>query len=235
MTTHEWKGERITTSGGTVASTFQNPVSIQSTGIPLVIGNVGATRGVSIYEAASTEWLIAGFGTVFTLKTTMSLTPNIDLGTSVGSSTLRWLASWAGTGNTKTHAAFAGSQAVVATGAIQTTGAVTTTAFTSPTLLDNSGTMVEVSVVARDAGGANRGAAVRRALITRQAGGAATLIGVVQDDLTNMPAAWGGGVALTQCTIGVTGNTFIVQVQGAAATNINWAVTARYQTVSGNT
>lgn len=234
MTTHEWKGERITTNGGTIASTFINPVSIQSTGIPLVIGNVGASRGVSIYEAASTEWVIQGIGTVATFKSTMSLTPNTDLGTSVGSSTLRWLASWAGTGNTKTHAAFAGSQSVTATGAIQTTNAVTTTAFTSPTLLDPSGTMVEVSVVARDAGGANRGAAVRRALITR-AGAGATLVGAVQDDFTNMPAAWGGGVALTQCTIGVTGNTFIVQVQGAAATNINWAVTVRYQTVSGNT
>lgn len=234
MTTHEWKGERITTNGGTVASTFINPVSIQSTGIPLVIGNVGASRGVSIYEAASTEWVIQGIGTVVTFKSTMSLTPNVDLGSSVGSSTLRWLASWVGTENVKTHSAFAGSQAVVATGAIQTTNAVTTTAFASPTLLDNSGTMVEVSVVARDAGGANRGAAVRRALITR-AGAGATLVGAVQDDFTNMPAAWGGGVALTQCTIGVTGNTFIVQVQGAAATNINWAVTARYQTVSGNT
>lgn len=234
MTTHEWKGERLTTSGGTVASTFNNPVSIQSTGIPLVIGNVGASRGVSIYEAASTEWVIQGIGTVVTFKSTMSLTPNVDLGSSVGSSTLRWLASWVGTENVKTHSAFAGSQAVVATGAIQTTNAVTTTAFASSTLLDNSGTMVEVSVVARDAGGANRGAAVRRALITR-AGAGATLVGAVQDDFTNMPAAWGGGVALTQCTIGVTGNTFIVQVQGAAATNINWAVTARYQTVSGNT
>lgn len=234
MTTHEWKGERLTTSGGTVASTFNNPVSIQSTGVPIFIGNTTASRGVSIYEASSTEWLIAGIGTVGTFKSTMSLTPNVDLGSSVGSSTLRWLASWAGTGNTKTHAAFAGSQSVTATGAIQTTNAVTTTAFTSPTLLDPSGTMVEVSVVARDAGGANRGAAVRRALITR-AGAGATLVGAVQDDFTNMPAAWGGGVALTQCTIGVTGNTFIVQVQGAAATNINWAVTARYQTVSGNT
>lgn len=234
MTTHEWKGERLTTSGGTVASTFNNPVSIQSTGVPIFIGNTAASRGVSIYEASSTEWLIAGIGTVVTFKSTMSLTPNVDLGSSVGSSTLRWLASWAGTGNTKTHAAFAGSQSVTATGAIQTTNAVTTTAFTSPTLLDPSGTMVEVSVVARDAGGANRGAAVRRALITR-AGAGATLVGAVQDDFTNMPAAWGGGVALTQCTIGVTGNTFIVQVQGAAATNIYWAVTARYQTVSGNT
>lgn len=234
MTTHEWKGERLTTSGGTVASTFNNPVSIQSTGVPIFIGNTTASRGVSIYEASSSEWLIAGIGTVVTFKSTMSLTPNVDLGSSVGSSTLRWLASWAGTGNTKTHAAFAGSQSVTATGAIQTTNAVTTTAFTSPTLLDPSGTMVEVSVVARDAGGANRGAAVRRALITR-AGAGATLVGAVQDDFTNMPAAWGGGVALTQCTIGVTGNTFIVQVQGAAATNINWAVTARYQTVSGNT
>lgn len=234
MTTHEWKGERLTTSSGTTAATLNNPVSIQSSGIPLTIANIGASRGVSIYEAASTEWVIQGIGTVLTFKSTMSLAPNTDLGTSVGSSTLRWLASWAGTGNTKTHAAFAGSQSVTATGAIQTTGASTTTAFTSPTLLDNSGTMVEVSVVARDAGGANRGAAVRRALITR-AGAGATLVGAVQDDFTNMPAAWGGGVALTQCTIGVTGNTFIVQVQGAAATNINWAVTARYQTVSGNT
>lgn len=234
MTTHEWKGERLTTSGGTVASTFNNPVSIQSTGIPFVVANVGASRGVSIYEASSTEWVIQGLGTIFTFKSTMSLAPNVDLGSSAGSSTLRWSALWAGTANTKTHAAFAGSQAVTATGAIQTTNAVTTTAFTSPTLLDNSGTMVEVSVVARDAGGANRGAAVRRALITR-AGAGATLVGAVQDDFTNMPAAWGGGVALTQCTIGVTGNTFIVQVQGAAATNINWAVTARYQTVSGNT
>ncbi len=234
MTTHEWKGERITTNGGTVASTFINPVSIQSTGIPLVIGNVGASRGVSIYEAASTEWVIQGIGTVSTFKSTMSLTPNTDLGNSVGLSSLRWLASWVGTQNVKTHAAFAGSQSVTATGAIQTTNAVTTTAFTSPTLLDPSGTMVEVSVVARDAGGLNRGAAVRRALITR-AGAGATIVGAVQDDFTNMPAAWGGGVALTQCTIGVVGNTFIVQVQGAAATNINWAVTARYQTVSGNT
>lgn len=235
MTTHEWKGERLTTSGGSVASTFNNPVSIQSSGVPLVVAGVGAARGVSIYEASGTEWVIQGIGTVATFKSTMSLAPNVDLGSSVGSSTLRWLASWMGTENTKTHAAFAGSQAVNSTGAVQTTSAATATAFTSPTLLDNSGTMVEINVVARDTGGVNRGAAVRRALITRQAGGAATLVGVVQDDLTNMPAAWGGGVALTQCTIGVTGNTFLVQVQGAAGVTINWACTVRYQTVSGNT
>lgn len=133
------------------------------------------------------------------------------------------------------HAAFTGSEHVTTTGAVQTTNATTTTVWTSPTILDNSGTWIEVHVSARDTGGTDRGLAVRRALVTRQAAGAATLVGAVTDVQTNMPAAWGGGVALTQCTLDTTGNTIRVRVQGAAGVTINWAATIRYQSVSGNT
>jgi len=130
---------------------------------------------------------------------------------------------------------FAGSGANVTHGAVQTTSATSAAVFTSAALLDNSGTSIEVRVVGRETGSTNRGMAVRRALVTRQAGGSAALVGAVEATYTNMPATWGAGVALTQATIDVTGNTFRVICQGAAATTINWAVEVRYQSVSGST
>lgn len=234
MTTHEWKGQALTTSTGT--TTHLNPVVIQSTGIPLVVARADGMRGVQIYEASSTEWLLASFGTVATLKSTLALSPNVDVAASqtLGSSSLRWHSLWVGTSNNKTHAAFAGSQHVTATSGLQTTNAVTSTLFTAA-LSDNTGAWVEVHICARDTGGVNRGMAVRRALLMRQTGGAAALVGVVDPTYTNMPAAWGGGVALTQATIGTVGNNFVVNVQGAVATTINWSCTVRYQAVSGNT
>lgn len=132
----------------------------------------------------------------------------------------------------RNHSGYAGSEETTSTGGAQTTDATTATLFTSPTLLDNSATWVEVHIAARDTGGTDRGMAVRRALITRASAGSAALVGSVSDEHSNMPAAWGGGVALTQATIDCSGNTFRVRVQGAASTTINWVCTVRHQSVS---
>jgi len=127
----------------------------------------------------------------------------------------------------KTHAAFAGSEFVVATGAVQTTTAAITTVFTLA-IPDNSMVGLEVSVVARATGSADRAQYTLRAGVFRQAGGAATVLGSVAQT-TNESA----GAAAWDATITVSGNNALVQVTGAATT-INWACNVRHQAVIGN-
>lgn len=220
--------------GGASGGYVGNGLTIQDSGFPY--------NGINLRLASAGQFYFEPNGSVnatiflsqFAVSGAISATGGNSL--DIGAETVRFR--MLGINRVYHHAGtgFTGSGANVTHGAVQTTNAVTTAVYTSPTLLDNSGTSVEIRVVGRDTGGTDRGMAVRRALITRQAGGVATLVGAVDATYTNMPAAWGGGVALTQATIGVTGGgAFRVEVQGAAATTINWAVEVRYQTVSGNT
>jgi hypothetical protein len=224
MTTHESKLGATTIAGfsGYPAIKIANDTSFGSTGI-------------NTYQSSGTTWVTIGNAGVVNIEHYLNIYSGVDGSYSCGTLAKRWSNVVGAVLTTKNHANFTGSQGITSSGAVQSVNASTVNVFNSFTLLDNSGTSVEAMVVARDTGGANRGMAVRRALFTRQAGGAATLVGTVQDDLTNMPAAWGGGVALTQCNIAASANGFVVTVQGAAATTINWACFVRYQTVSGNT
>jgi len=229
MTTHESKLGSTTTTGFTGGGGTSFPT------IKLANDTTYGATGINTYQSSGTTWVTIGNAGVVNIEHYLNIYSGTDNTYACGTLTNRWSNLVGAVQTTKTHSLFSGSESVIRTGAIQTTNGTTTTLFTSPTIADNSGTLVEVSIVGRDTGGVNRGAAVRRALITRQAGGGATLVGTVQDDLTNMPAAWGGGVALTQATINVSSNTFTVQVQGAVGVTINWTCTVRYQTVSGNT
>lgn len=172
------------------------------------------------------------FSGTLTVRDTIQSISNLTI--NIGSQTSRFANIWRGRDNVQTHTGFTNSQQIQETKAVQTTDATPAMLFTSPALIDNSGSWVEVHIVGRDAGGADRGMAIRRALITRQAGGGATIVGTVNEEYTNMPAGWGGGMSSMQAGINVTGNTFFVYVMGAAATTINWVCTIRYQSVSGN-
>lgn len=198
---------------------------------PLTVYTTGGADGWRTYNAGGGAFVFAGLGAITTFTHTVNLSPDTDATAaqqSLGSSTRRWNSLWTATQNTKTHAAFSGSHDVVQTGAVQTTAAGASSVFTSGPLLDNSATMVEVSVIGRDQGGANRAFAVRRACITRQAGGAATLVIPTQTVGTDsLPAGYAVDII-------VAGSSFTVSVATGAAVTCNWACSVRYQTVSGN-
>lgn len=206
----------------------------------LYVTEATGANGVSIFQQSGTTHTLGSTGTTTTLRVlpTLEMDDNITILTdkafSIGAIDKRFNTITCQTTQEKTHDAFAGSAHVTATSAVQTTNSTTTTLYTSPALLDESGTWVEVHVSAHDTGGSNRGMAVRRALITRDGGGSASVVGSVNDSYSNLPGAWGGGVALTAVNIDTTGNTFRVRVQGTSAT-INWSCSVRYQSVSQNT
>lgn len=206
----------------------------------LYVTEATGANGISIFQQSGSTHTLGSTGTTTTLRVlpTLEMDDNITILTdkafSIGAEAKRFNTITTQTSQQKTHDAFTGSAHVTQTGAVQTTNNTTTTLYTSPTLLDESGTWVEVHVSGHDTGGTNRGMAVRRALITRDGGGGASVVGSVNDSYSNLPGTWGGGVALTAVNIDTTGNTFRVRVQGTGAT-INWSCTVRFQTVSSNT
>lgn len=205
----------------------------------LYVTDAGGSNGVYINQQAGTTHTLGSIGTTTTLRVlpTLEMDDNITILTDkafgIGAVAKRFSGIVTQTATQKAHDAFSGSEHITTTSAVQTTNSTTTTLYTSPNLLDESATWVEVHVAGHDTGGTNRGYAVRRALISRDGGGSATRIGSTNDGYSNLPGTWGGGVALTAVDIDTTGNTFRVRVQGASAT-INWTCTVRYQTVSQN-
>lgn len=199
--------------------------------IPLYVYAGLGTTGWRTYAASSSNWLFVPNGTITNFEFLVNVLPGGDNNASyqLGSSAVRWHSAWLGREYVKTHAAFAGSQSARETGAVQTTTNAATACYTSAALVDNSGTWVEAYVTARDTGGADRVIAVRRALVTRQAGGAAAVVaGSLQTVGTDVLPA---GYAVT---IDTTGNTFRVMVTGVNLVTINWTCTVSFQTVSGN-
>lgn len=206
----------------------------------LYVTDAGGANGVYINQQAGSTHTLGSIGTTTTLRVlpTLEMDDNITILTDkafgIGAVAKRFSGIVTQTATQKAHDAFTGSEHITTTAAIQTTNSTTTTLYTSPSLLDESATWVEVHVAGHDTGGINRGMAVRRALISRDGGGGATVVGgVANDAYSNLPVTWGGGIALTAVNIDTTGNTFRVRVQGASAT-INWTCTVRYQTVSQN-
>jgi len=127
---------------------------------------------------------------------------------------------------TKTHAAFAGSESTVRTGAVQTTTAAPTTVV-AVTLADDTVYVAEVIVTARDVAGVDRATYRRAVRVHRQAAGVATLgtVQFVYEDETN--AAW-------QVTFTVSGSDLRVTVIGDVGETVNWAATLTLQGVSGS-
>lgn len=192
-------------------------------------------NGYRLYQyAANTAWLdTVGSSTQFMISGSLILRANLvsisDGSIDIGSASQRFRDAFIQRTNIRAHAAFTGSQSITSTGAIQTVAAGAANIFSVATLLDNSATMVEVSVIGRATAGADRAFAVRRAHITRQAGGAAALVAATQTIGTDsLPAGYAVDIV-------VSGNGFNVTVNTGAAVTCNWTCSVRYQTVSGNT
>ena len=192
-------------------------------------------NGYRLYQyAANTAWLdTVGSSTQFMISGSLILRANLvsisDSSIDIGSTTQRFRDLFVVRTNTRAHSAFTGSQSITSTGAIQTVAAGAANIFSVATLLDNSATMVEVSVIGRATAGTDRAFAVRRAYITRQAGGAAALVIATQTIGTDsLPAGYAVDIV-------VSGNGYNVTVNTGAAVTCNWTCSVRYQTVSGNT
>jgi hypothetical protein len=129
----------------------------------------------------------------------------------------------------KSHSAFASSGAIRTTSAVQTTNA-TVTALKTIALADNTVYTILVFVEARRTDVAGRSGFYRRAVVFREAAGAATLVGTVD----TIGADKTSGTITASVDVVVTGDNLVVQVTGAAAQTINWACGVDYQGVSGN-
>jgi len=192
-------------------------------------------NGMSLQKQSNTRWywfpqgLATTWQQFFIQEMFANITAGVDTQYTIGTETARFSTISVTQTAVKSHNSFSGSRTFEATGAVTTATNATTTVFASPALIDNSGTWVEVHVVGRATGTADRAMAVRRALITRQAGGGAALVGTFEAPYTNNAPGWG---VTNLCSIDVSGNTFVVRVEGAATT-INWTCTVRYQSVSG--
>lgn len=103
---------------------------------------------------------------------------------------------------------------------VATTDATPTTAATLA-LSDDTAYLLTVEIVGRRTDAAGRCCYVRRALVYREAAGAATIQGMIDTPFTRESTA-GYGATLT-----ASGNNILVQVTGAAAHAINWQVTYR--------
>lgn len=217
-------------------NTFSVPSGQPAPGITIQDQSFPTPNGVEIRLNSSTQTYFNTLGTMGTLiffgQTGYQGNLSAFSGNSldIGSSTVRFRDIYANSFHAHTGSGFTGSAGRMTHGALQTTTNTQQTLYSSPTLIDNSATFVEAHVIAsRGAAGTDRGYAVRRALITRAAGGAAALVGAVDTTYTNLPATW-------SVTIGTFVNTFRVLVQDSAGANpINWAATIFVQSVSGNT
>lgn len=106
---------------------------------------------------------------------------------------------------------------IASSATITTVGAGTSTIATVA-LANNSVYHIEAVFVARRTDAADRGSYARRAVIFREAAGAATIVGTVDTNLTreSLPGLDG--------TIAVSGNNVIFTVDGAAGATVNWKV-----------
>lgn len=131
----------------------------------------------------------------------------------------------------KTHENFTGSDHVIVTSGIQTTNNTDTTILSIP-LEDNSAYWIEVYAVGRRVD--NTPLRIRmeqlQACTYREGGGSATLVGTVNGVVSRSLVAGGYDVSA-----GVSGNNFIVQVEGDTGETVNWVCSVRYQRVSLNT
>lgn len=193
-----------------------------------------AGNGIGLFKQSTSRWywFPQGLATTWQQFFVQEMFANITAGTdalyTIGTENARFSTISTTQTAVKSHSAFSGSRAFTSTGAVQTTAAGASNIFSVAALADNSATMVEVDVIGRDQGGANRAFAVRRACITRQAGGAATLVIATQTIGTDsLPAGYGVDIVAS-------GNGFNVTVATGAAVTCNWACTVRYQSVSGN-
>jgi hypothetical protein len=103
---------------------------------------------------------------------------------------------------------------------VQTTAGSTTTIF-SWALAEESTVLVEAQYLAKQDTTAENAAYWKRALITRDTGGAATLIGATQSVTADLESA---GASTWNANIVAASDDARVQILGAAATNIDWAV-----------
>ncbi len=101
------------------------------------------------------------------------------------------------------------------TNPVSTTNADLTTIATIP-ITDDIVVEIEVYIVARRTNSADRAGYIRRAVVYREAAGAATIQGSVDTPLTReSDASW-------NCTLVASGNSILVRVQGAVGHDINW-------------
>lgn len=129
----------------------------------------------------------------------------------------------------KDHSGFTGSELKTVTFGQQTTGDGATSVYTLA-VADNTAVSVEITVVARSS--TNRALFSKKALVYR-AGGVATLQGSVADLHADIKSA---GASAWTSTVDVDGgNNLVVEVDGDAATTINWVGTVRTQAVASNT
>lgn len=101
------------------------------------------------------------------------------------------------------------------TNPVTTTDATVTTITTIP-IPDDTVVLIDVYIVGRRTNAAGRAVYVRRAVVFREAAGAAAIQGSVDSPLTRESS---GGY---NATIAVSGNNAIVTVRGLAAHTINW-------------
>lgn len=199
--------------------------------VPLwVYAGASGTTGWRTYASSSTNWLMVPNGTITTMEWLFMMLPGADNSSSyqLGTTSARWHTAWLARANVKTHAAFFWSHVRRETGAVQTTNNTPTAAYTSEGINDGTGTWVEIRFVARATASADRGMAVRRALVTREGGVTSVVAGSLQTIGTDsLPAGYAA-------TIDVSGNTFRGMVTGTAAT-INWACSVEFQSVGNNT
>lgn len=131
----------------------------------------------------------------------------------------------------KSHSGYTGSDHVIVTSGIQTTDDVDTNLLIFP-LEDNSAYWFELYAIGRRESGSPFRIRMEHNQICayREGGGGATLVGTVNNVLTRslLAGAW-------EITGTVSGNDFIVTVNGNTGESVNWVGTLRAQRVSLST
>ena len=130
----------------------------------------------------------------------------------------------------KSHTAYSGSDLNIVTGAVQTTDN-TPTSVASLTLEEGYAYWFEVFTVGRRDGGSplRIRMEINIGCVYREVAGSATLVGVVNNSLSRSLLAGGYDVVVS-----VSGNSLIVNVDGAAGETVNWSTTIFYQKISTN-
>ena len=103
-----------------------------------------------------------------------------------------------------------------------TTTDATQTVVDSFTIDDEESYLVQISIVATQSGGSNRGAAIKSALVYRTGGG----IAIIQGTVVTTFSQGSDGAWLLDIT--VSGNDVRASVTGVAATTITWKVSMQY-------
>lgn len=105
---------------------------------------------------------------------------------------------------------------------VVTTTDATQTTVDSFTIDDEETYLIQVSIVATESGGGNRGGAIKSALVYRTGGGSATIQGAVETNI----ARGSDGAWLLDIT--VSGNDVRASVTGVAATTITWKCSMQF-------